>query len=214
MTVARGMHERLTSRVYPLAIPLPQDAKTGWKSHPVFRGATEVLQSLSCHVAVLSTNHVPHPPHGHKEEEILLLLSGEVGLILPDKRAPGGGLRKRLTPGQFVYYPNHFPHTLQTVSEVPANYLMYKWQNDPADFGSPLAFSHFRGPSSEKSKVGDGFHTHLVFERPTRCLRKLHCHTSTLTPGAGYDPHSDAYDVAIIVLEGEIETLEGADFLS
>jgi len=175
MTVARGMHDELTSRVYPLAIPLQPDAKAGWKSHPVFRGSTEVLQSLSCHASVLSTNHIPHPPHAHKEEEILLLLSGEVDLILPDKRAPGGGRRKRLTPGQFVYYPNHFPHTLRTVSEVPANYLMYKWQNDPADFGSPLAFSYFRGLSSEESKVGDGFHTHLVFEGPDRICQQSQC---------------------------------------
>ena len=201
------MRDQLTSRVYPLALPLPPDEKKGWKFYPVFRGSTEVLLGLSCHASALSMNHVPHPPHSHKEEEILLLLSGEVDLILPNGRAPGRSQRKRLTPGQFVYYPNHFPHTLQTVSEVPANYLMYKWHNDPANFGSPLAFSHFGGFSTEESKVRDGFHTYLVFEGPTTFLRKLHCHASTLTPGAGYDPHSDAYDVAVIVLEGEIETL-------
>jgi quercetin dioxygenase-like cupin family protein len=43
--------------------------------------------------------------------------------------------------------------------------------------------------------------------RSTANLEKLHGHTSTLTPGAGYDPHADPYDVAIIVLEGEVETL-------
>ena len=52
-----------------------------------------------------------------------------------------------------------------------------------------------------------GFHPRLVFEGATGGLRKLHCHASTLTPGAGYDAHIDAHDVAIIVLKGEVEIL-------
>lgn len=207
MTAVSGIRDQVTSQVYPLSIPLPPDPETGWKPYPVFRGSTEVLHSLSCHASVLSMNHIAHPPHSHKEEEILLLLSGEVDLILPDEKTPGECRRKRLTPGEFVYYPKKFPHTLQAVGKVPSNYLMYQWHNAPGNFGSPLAFSHFRSFSGEESTVGEGFHTHLVFEGPTTCLRKLHCHASTLMPGAGYDPHSDPYDVAMVVLEGEIETL-------
>ena len=37
-------------------------------------------------------------------------------------------------------------------------------------------------------------------------LHKLECHVSTVAPGAGLEPHVDAHDVAIVVLEGEIET--------
>ena len=55
--------------------------------------------------------------------------------------------------------------------------------------------------------VHDGFCTRLVFEGSTAYLQRLQCHTSTLTPGAGYAPHIDAYSVAIIILEGEVETL-------
>ena len=85
---------------------------------------------------------------------------------------------------------------------------MFKWHTDSAQTGSPLAFGHFNlFDPVENSKVEDGFCPRLLFEGPTACLRKLHCHASTLTPGAGYDPHIDAYDVAIIVLEGEVETL-------
>jgi hypothetical protein len=47
----------------------------------------------------------------------------------------------------------------------------------------------------------------MVFEGPTRYLQRLQCHTSTLTPKAGYRAHRDPYDVAILVLEGEVETL-------
>jgi len=207
MASERGMYAQLTSGVYPLRIPLPPVANNGWKPYHVFFGSTEVFHCLSCHVSDLSMDHIPHLPHSHKEEEILLLLAGEVDLIFPDEQAPEGVQRKRLRPGQFVYYPTYFSHTLQTVSEAPANYLMYKWYNEPSHFGSPLAFSRFAAFSKEESKVRDGVNTHLVFEGPTTCLRKLHCHASTLTSGAGYEPHCDPYDVAFVVLEGEIETL-------
>ncbi|MGB6680380.1 MAG: glycosyltransferase, partial [Candidatus Bathyarchaeia archaeon] len=36
---------------------------------------------------------------------------------------------------------------------------------------------------------------------------KLHCHITTMQPGAGYAPHADSYDVAILLLEGTVETL-------
>jgi hypothetical protein len=35
----------------------------------------------------------------------------------------------------------------------------------------------------------------------------LHCHLTTLEPGAGYEEHVDPYDVAIVLLEGEIQVL-------
>jgi quercetin dioxygenase-like cupin family protein len=158
---------------------------------------------------VLTQHQCPHPPHRHKEEEILLLLAGEIDIILPDLHVPEEDQRKRLQPGQFVYYPAQFAHTLQTMSEDPANYLMFRWyNNDATKIDLSLAFGHFNVIDPvENSEVKEGFCARLVFEGPTTALRKLHCHASTLTPGAGYDPHVDSYDAAIIVLEGEVETL-------
>ncbi len=198
----------LTSRVYPLRIPLPAAEESGWKPYFLFKGFTAGMRNLSCHVSVLNRNHCPHLPHTHEEEEILLLLWGEADLILPDKREPNVHQRIRLKPGEFVYYPAYFAHTLQTTSETSANYLMFKWQSDFTKNESPPAFGHFNlFDSINASEIKDGFCPRLVFEGPTVYLQKLHCHTSTLTPGAGYDHHIDHYDVAIIVLGGEVETL-------
>jgi len=157
---------------------------------------------------VLTQGQCPHPPHTHDEEELLLLLAGEVDLILPTEQAANGDQRRRLRPGQFVYYPAHFAHTLETVSADAANYLMFKWYTGRTETDSPLTFGQFNILDHlNDSGAVDGFCPRLVFAGPTAYLRNLHCHTSTLTPGAGYEPHIDAYDVAIIVLEGEIETL-------
>jgi hypothetical protein len=152
---------------------------------------------------------LPHPPHAHREEEILILLSGEVDIILPEGKGSEEHQRRHLKPGQFVYYPALFAHTLQTTSEAPANYLMFKWYSDSRKNDAPLSFGSFNMDDSVvDSEVKEGFCPRLVFEGPTVCLQKLQCHTSTLTAGAGYNPHFDAYDVAIIVIEGDVETLD------
>jgi quercetin dioxygenase-like cupin family protein len=199
---------KLASRLCPLHIPLAPDEENGWKPYNIFSGSTTNLQSLTCHVSVLVKGHCPHPPHTHREEEILLLLTGEVDLIIAQERVSKDGRGKRLKPGQFVYYPAQFAHTLRTVSKEPANYLMLKWRGAPRKHNSTLAFGHFDTfDAQEGTDVKDGFCPQRIFQGPTDYLKRLHCHTSTLAPGAGYDPHIDSHDVVIIVLEGEVETL-------
>jgi quercetin dioxygenase-like cupin family protein len=198
---------QLTNRVYPLRIPLPLEEETGWKPYPIFHGSTADVHDLSCHASVLRQHHSPHPPHRHREEELLLLLAGEVDLLLPDDQTAGDSRRRRLKAGQCVYYPASFAHTLETTSEAPAHYLMFRWQADSLMPSSTLAFGRFELFDPAEREVKPGFQWRLVFEGPTAQLGKLNCHASTLTPGAGYEPHVDAYDVAIVVLEGEVESL-------
>jgi quercetin dioxygenase-like cupin family protein len=203
-----GSAPQLTSRVYPLRVPLPPDETSGWKPYPIFSGSTADLRGLACHVSTLVHGHSPHPPHTHKEEEILMVLDGEVELTLPALGPREEDQRRRLTAGEFVYYPPYFPHTLRTVSRRPANYLMFKWHTDATDVSAPLPFGQYRAfETGATSSVAEGFRSTVLVDGATSGLRKLQCHTSTLSPGAGYEPHVDAYDVAIVVLDGEVETL-------
>jgi len=199
---------RLESRVHPLSLPLGSDDEKGWKPYPQFKGVARRIRHLSCHVSVLNQDHTPHPPHRHKEEEILMLLSGEVEITLPDQPSSDGTCARRLNPGDFVYYPAYFGHTLTCVGDQAANYLMFKWHDEEKRCNDELPFGHFSVRDFLRDeRVRQGFVPRKVFEGPTRCLQRLQCHTSTLTPGAGYPPHRDPYDVAILVLEGEVETL-------
>ena len=198
----------LPSHVYSLQIPLPIAEKAGWKPYHLFNGITAGIRNLSCHASVLNYDHSPHPPHAHEEEEILLLLWGEVDLILPDIQGSNVTQRIHMKPGEFVYYPAYFAHTLQATKEISANYLMFKWRSDPTENKSPLSHMHCNiFGSTNDSQIKAGFNPRLLFEGPTTYLQKLHSHTSTVTSGAGYDPHIDHYDLAIVVLEGEVETL-------
>jgi quercetin dioxygenase-like cupin family protein len=196
---------RLTSRIYPLRLPLPGDKRRSWVPVPIFRGATANVGSLSCHVSRLKRGSIPHRPHVHEEEELLLMMAGEADLLLPGAaRKPDR--RRRLKAGEFVYYPRGFRHSLQAAECDAANYLMFKWRSRAGTPGVPLPHGHYRF-RHDRTAMEPGFQAHVLFEGPTRWLRKLHCHASTLAPGAGYDAHVDAHDVAIVVLQGEVETL-------
>lgn len=202
--------EDLRSRVHPIRLPLAAKGNQPWTRHPMAHGATADLQLLTIHASVLSPGHTPHPPHRHDEEELLFLLRGELDLLLPDAKGTDGGAKARLQPGEFVYYPAHFSHTLCAAGTTPACYLMFKWHNQVASGVTENALEHGRWSwehGTEGNAPASGFHPQKLFDGPTRWLRKLHCHLTELAPGAGYEPHVDAYDVAIVVVSGEIETL-------
>jgi uncharacterized cupin superfamily protein len=203
------LRTELTSRVHPLEIPLAADARKGWTPHAIFRGATAGLRTLTCHASALLPGQIPHPPHKHEEEELLVVLDGEIDVILPGAPAGDRDHRHRLTPGEFVYYPASFLHTLQTTSGRPASYLMFKWRTDATGAPAPLGFEQRRAfdPAGRDPEHAGGRRLRVLVEGPTAYLRKLQSHASTLAPGAGYPPHVDAYDVAVVVLEGVVETL-------
>ncbi|MBA7510232.1 hypothetical protein ES705_02208 [subsurface metagenome] len=198
----------LNNRVYPLRIPLSLSKDETLKHYPLFDGITAGLSEISCHASALSFGYSPHTPHSHKGEELLMLLSGNLNLVLANKFSPDKIKSIPIEKGQFVYYSSYFTHTHQATSEEHANYLTFHWYTGLKNTASVPTLGCFNMfDRVEHSDVKNGFYSQVLFEGPTGYLKKLHCHISILMPGSGYKPHSDTYDVAIIVLEGEIETI-------
>jgi MoaA/NifB/PqqE/SkfB family radical SAM enzyme len=85
---------------------------------------------------------------------------------------------------------------------------MFKWKGNPIHRKDSVGFRHFENiPGMDEGFSAGKFSFVRLFEGSTVCLPKLQCHLSHLPPGKGYAPHSDPYEVAIIVFEGEVETL-------
>jgi len=200
---------KLISGVYPLEVPLEPDEEKGWRIYPIFKGSTKVLRLLGCHASVLTQYTCPHAPHVHNDEETLLLLSGELDLIYSETNDSEKKYKNlNLKPGQFVYYPVGLSHTIQANSKQPANYVMFKWHASWKVKDRALEFVLYDlFEAAKNEKIQEGFRPRHLFHEPTNYLKTLHCHISTMSPGAGYEPHCDDYDVAIILLEGEVETL-------
>ena len=178
-----------------------------WQPFSAFRGPTRTCADMSCHASVLVGGHVPHPPHSHVEEELLIPLHGEVELVIasgPSDRSPR---TERIRPGAFVYYPAWQYHTIRNPGTAPVGYLMFKWQAPLTGAQKPLGLGITRFDANVPPEGAPPFWTRMLFEGSTGCLGKLHAHLTVLAPGGGYEPHRDAYDVAIVTLSGTVETL-------
>lgn len=187
-----------------------EDRETGWAIHPHFEGETPCLDYLEVHASVLSVGAVPHPPHRHGEEEIIVPLGGEVEIITAEDATPGVTDARKIGPGAVVYHRARQLHTIRSVGAGPARYGIFKWRNVPGRSASEAAASTIVtfGVSGAGSAAEDHGVTYAsLLDLETQYLDLLHGHLTTLQPGAGYAPHTDPYDVGILVLEGTVETL-------
>jgi mannose-6-phosphate isomerase-like protein (cupin superfamily) len=172
-------------------------------------GPTPELRSMEIHYSVLNVGQTPHTPHVHKEEEILIIVSGEAELIVEDAKGSNKLERHPVKPGDFIYYPAYWRHTLENTSKEEVVYLMFKWDSEYSDSTDSLE-SVLVNSSATVETIGRNtkdFEANILLEGKTSYLRKLHSHASVVQPGGGYDPHADSYDVAILLLEGEVVTL-------
>ena len=191
--------------IRPIDLPLARDEERGWKPHPLFTKATPIVSATASHVSVLEPGFSPHPPHSHAEEELLIVLDGEARLIVGPSDKEEEGVEHIAGRGTVAYYPAFQFHTIRNRSDRPVTYLMLKWTDgvleEPTRTGAVITQT---APALARASSLP-FDTKIEFERPTDWLGMLHCHSSVLQPGHGYEPHVDAYDVAIIVMEGAVE---------
>lgn len=194
---------RLRARIEALGV----DNQTGnaWRVAIKFAGPTATGLQMTSHVSTLAYGHTPHPPHTHQEEEVLVVLRGELTVHLPGEGDTADRV-ERLGPGGVLHYPLDQLHTITGASEAPAIYVMLKWCSHRISKHRDILETQLVNRVDPVARDGKLAFLQL-FRGPTRYLRTLECHRSSVPPGGGYKPHADAYDVAIITLDGTIETL-------
>jgi mannose-6-phosphate isomerase-like protein (cupin superfamily) len=197
----------ITTFARTVALPLAEDPVKRWRPFPQFHGPTSTLARMSCHISVLSGGHSPHPPHIHDEEELLVVLDGAVEIELAEDPHGTGSRRHPMKPGMFSYYPATQHHTIHNTGTQPATYLMFKWRSTASGSETPLPASVFAHEPVVVPEQPAPRATKLLFQQATDQLPKLHAHLTTVQPGGGYEAHADPYDVAIVLLTGEVETV-------
>ena len=193
--------------VQHVGLPLAEDKIGGWIPYPLFDGLTPSLAFMGCHVSVLSPGCCPHPPHSHVEEELLIILDGEANVEIASSAVDPSPRVEALTPGQFSYYPAWQHHTIRNQSTRPVTYMMFKWSVDTPGMTGGLPAGVFDYRNRLATEDFREFAPRTLLDNPTGWLNRLHCHVTRLKPGAGYDPHVDNYDVAIVMLAGKVETI-------
>jgi len=186
---------------------MESDLKSGfWKIHHFRRSYPRNVYELTAHASILKPGGIPHEPHTHVEEELIVILSGSVEILTPDHDLKGPSSAP-IGPSSIVYYDSNRAHTIHSVGSRPAVYVCLKWTGKRASERLHSLQPSLFFPEYEAKKDSNAFETKTIFESPTAFLTKLHCHASLLQPGAGYDPHKDAHDVLVILLDGKVETL-------
>lgn len=205
----KGYESVISTLIKPLRLPLEESGDKTRAHYPVMRGPTAMLADMRSHVSVLSPGRSAHPPHIHPHEEILIVLDGEADIVLSDDAEGANKKTIKLRPGSFTYYPSGQYHTIENSGSAPVTYLMFKWLAEGvsgAKNALPTSVLHY-GDWVVPESNSKARQSKLVIEGPTGELGKLHCHVSQMPVGGGYKPHEDPYDVAIVMLSGEAETL-------
>lgn len=85
-----------------------------------FQAPTATLDELECHVTTLKSGMMPHPPHKHANEEIIIIREGTLDVTQ-------NGETKRIGPGSVIFNASNVMHSLKNVGNAPAVYHVISW---------------------------------------------------------------------------------------
>ena len=95
--------------------PTPQGGR-----RTVFAAPTATLDELEYHTTTLLPGASPHAPHTHRNEELLIIKSGEVEAYV-------NGEWQRAPEGSLVFFATMVPHTVRNAGKAPATYHVVNW---------------------------------------------------------------------------------------
>ena len=108
----------LPSRCYPFdSLPLKTDPKTHIESRQVFKGETHAGVPIDMHITTLGPGQMPHPPHQHVHEELMMIQQGKLEFTIMGKSTTVGA-------GSVAYVHSNELHGLKNVGDSPAQYFV------------------------------------------------------------------------------------------
>jgi (S)-ureidoglycine aminohydrolase len=87
-----------------------------------FNKATSQLIKFEMHTTALNPGLDSHAPHTHKEEEIILIVRGNVTMHIGDNFYPAG-------PGDIVFLSSGVSHALMNTGKEQCEYFAFQWRN-------------------------------------------------------------------------------------
>ncbi|RYY24845.1 MAG: cupin domain-containing protein [Chitinophagaceae bacterium] len=87
-----------------------------------FNRSTSQLEKFEMHTTALNPGLESHAPHTHKEEEIILILRGNVKMHIDGQLYPA-------EPGDVVFLASGIPHALLNTGKEQTEYFAFQWRN-------------------------------------------------------------------------------------
>jgi quercetin dioxygenase-like cupin family protein len=119
---ARAAQEALPSALFDYA-QLAVRASGPTEIRQMFTGATHSGYRVDLHATDLAAGQMPHAPHRHVHEELLVIREGALEVTVK-------GRTQRLGPGSAVYIASNDEHGWKNVGSAPAKYLVLALGDD------------------------------------------------------------------------------------
>ena len=87
-----------------------------------FNKPTSQLEKLEMHTTALDAGFDSHAPHTHREEEIILLLKGNVEMFI-------AGTLYKASPGDIIFLSSGVLHALKNTGGDQCEYFAFQWRN-------------------------------------------------------------------------------------
>jgi quercetin dioxygenase-like cupin family protein len=89
----------------------------------VMEAPTKTLSELEMHITTLLEGEKSHDPHVHPDEEIIVVLQGEVEEMI-------NGTPYRLGPGSLIFLSAMDPHGIRNIGNGTCEYYAIRWTTD------------------------------------------------------------------------------------
>ncbi|MBV9761125.1 MAG: cupin domain-containing protein [Acidobacteriaceae bacterium] len=114
---AKAELSELPSKCYAFdELPVEKHANQ-METRNVFRGRTHTGCPLAMHISTLPAGQMPHPPHHHTHEEMMLVKDGVLEFTIAGKTC-------RVKPGSVVYINSNEEHGMKNIGETSAQYFV------------------------------------------------------------------------------------------
>jgi mannose-6-phosphate isomerase-like protein (cupin superfamily) len=118
---AEGEVEVLPSKAYLWdSLPVHKNPATGMESRNVFKGALHTGAVVGLHLSSLPPGQMPHPPHHHVNEEMMLVREGTLDATV-------SGHTTRIGPGSVFYVASNEEHGIKNAGDIMAQYFVIEF---------------------------------------------------------------------------------------
>ena len=87
-----------------------------------FNKGTSQLKQFEMHTTALNADSVSHAPHTHVQEEIIMILRGNVEMYIDGKLIKGSA-------GDLYFISANVPHALKNIGKEQCEYFAFQWRD-------------------------------------------------------------------------------------
>jgi quercetin dioxygenase-like cupin family protein len=107
----------LPSGIFPFDQLQVKESPNGNKAWQVFTGTTHDGFPVDMHITQLAPGNMPHPPHHHVHEEMVMMIEGELLVTILEKS-------EKIGPGGMALVHSNEEHGWKNVGTEPARYYV------------------------------------------------------------------------------------------